>query len=123
MIKFPNPAALLRRDDIPIERLNKYPREIKAARGDRDENEPRVYYWEGGGELNLNQRSKFKAGTRVQSPSASWRKRMGPREGAMSGGMSEQTTHHGSEAGRQANMAPRPIIPPTWARLVGWLDW
>lgn len=48
---------------------------------------------------------------------------MGPREGAMSGGMSEQTTHHGSEAGRQANMAPRPIIPPTWARLVGWLDW
>lgn len=49
MIKFPNPAALLRRDDIPIERLNKYPREIKAARGDRDENEPRVYYWEGGG--------------------------------------------------------------------------
>jgi hypothetical protein len=71
MIKFPNPAALLRRDDIPIERLNKYPREIKAARGDRDENEPRVYYWEGRGELNLNQRSKFKAGTRVQSPSAS----------------------------------------------------
>lgn len=44
MIKFPNPAALLRPDDIPIERLNKSPREIKAARG-----EPRVNLLLGGG--------------------------------------------------------------------------
>jgi hypothetical protein len=45
---------------------------------------------------------------------------MGPREGAMSGGMSEQTTHHGSEAGRQANMGPPPNNSSNLGE-VGWL--